>query len=242
MDGCLVIHGLTGTPATVACLKDGLLKAGYRVSAPCLAGHGGSLEDLARVRWREWYDTVKIAYQALRRDVSRVYCVGISLGALLSLKLAIDEGWGVRALALLGTPMRFSAFNRIALPMVRYSPLRWIVKAVPKSMEKSLADPQARELYAETSAPMMPVHAIVELSELRDEVEAHLGEVANPLLMLHAVRDRVAPIKHLRIVKSGVKSDIVEVMTFSRSEHVISMDYERDDVARATIDFFRRFA
>jgi carboxylesterase len=242
MDGCVVIHGLTGTPATVACIKDGLLKAGYRVSAPCLAGHGGSMEDLARVSWREWYDTVRIAYNALRRDVDRVYCVGSSLGALLSLKLAIDEGWGVRALALLGTPMRLSMLNRIALPVVCYSPLRWIVKAVPKSMEKNLADPEAREMYAELSTPMIPVRAALELNALREEVETHLGRVANPLLMLHALKDRVAPIKHLRIVKSGVKSDIIEIVPFSRSRHVIAMDYEKDDVLRATVDFFRRFA
>jgi carboxylesterase len=242
MDGCLIIHGLTGTPATVATLKESLMRAGYKVAVPCLAGHGMQVEDLARSSWREWYETVRISFDSLRREVNRVYCTGISLGALLSLKLALDEGWGVRALALLATPLRLSFPESIAVPLVRYSPLRWLIKSVPKDYEKSVADPEGRLVYERQSLPAIPTKAVFEIADLQREVESELGRVTNPILMLHGAGDKVAPRKNIDLVRRRVKSDIVEVAVFPRSRHVITLDYEKEDVARAAVEFFQRFA
>jgi carboxylesterase len=242
MDGCLIIHGLTGTPATVASLKESLMRAGYRVAVPCLAGHGMRVEDLADSTWREWYETVRISFDSLRREVGRVYCAGISLGALLSLKLALDEGWGVRALALLATPLRLSFLEAMAVPLVRYTPLRWLIKSVPKDMEKSVADPDGRVVYAQQSLPAIPTRAVFEISDLQRDIESGLGKIANPILMLHGAGDKVAPKKNIDLVRHGVKSDIVEVAIFPRSRHVITLDYDKDEVARTTVEFFKRFS
>lgn len=242
MDGCLVIHGLTGTPATVSSLTDGLLKAGYRVSVPCLAGHGSTVEELASTTWRQWYETVRISFDALRREVGRVYCAGISLGALLAMKLALDEGWGIRAMALLATPMRLGFPESMAVPLVRYSPLRWLIKSVPKNWERSVADPEGRNIYKQMSLPAIPTNSVFEISDLQRDISAKLSEITNPILMLHGSGDEVAPQKNIDIVRRGVKSDIVEVVVFPGSRHVITLDCEKEDVARATVDFFGRFA
>jgi len=242
MDGCLVIHGLTGTPATVASLKESLIRAGYKVAVPCLAGHGMEVEDLAQSNWHQWYETVRISFDSLRREVSRVYCAGISLGALLSLKLALDEGWGIRAMALLATPLRLSTLEAAAVPIVRYSPLRWLIKSVPKDFEKSVADPDGRDIYMRQSLPAIPTRAVFEISDLQREIESELGRIANPILMLHGAGDKVAPRKNIDLVRSRVKSDIFEVVVFPRSRHVITLDYEKDDVARAAVEFFKRFS
>lgn len=242
MNGCLVIHGLTGTPGTVAILHDALLAAGFRVSAPCLAGHGTDIEELSRSTWEDWYATVRVAFEALRRDVDRVYCAGISLGALLALKLALDEGWGVRALALMSTPLRFSLLNRMAVPAVRYSPLRWLLRAIPKDMESSVADPEGRARYEELSLPMIPTSSVFEISRAQRELRGKLGRVTSPVLLLHGAHDTVAPLENVGLVKDAVSSDIVETIILPRSRHVITMDYEKDRVAMETMDFFHRFA
>ena len=150
--GCLVIHGLTGTPATVESIATPLRKRGFRIASPCLAGHGESIEDLAASTWRQWYETVHCAYTDLKKEVDVVFFAGISLGALLGLKLAIDKGWGVRGLALIGTPLKLQFLNRLAVPLVRYTPLRWAIKSVPKDYEHSILDPASRERYKETHA------------------------------------------------------------------------------------------
>ncbi len=239
--GCLVIHGLTGTPATVASINTPLLEAGYRVATPCLAGHGGSLADLAASRWEEWYETVRIAYAQLRREVGRVFYAGISLGALLGLKLAIDEGWGVRGLALIGTPLALGPLERLAVPLVRHSPLKWLIRSVPKDFERSVRDPEGRHQYSAFSLPAIPTRAVFEIDDLARAVRADLGRVSNPLLLLHGRHDTVAPLANLDLVEGLVASDAVERRIFEDSAHVVTMDSEQGAAAQSIIDFFARF-
>jgi carboxylesterase len=242
MDGCLIIHGLTGSPATVASLRDALLRAGYSVSVPCLAGHGNTVEDLAHSTREEWYETVRIAFDAMRREVERVYCAGISLGALLAMKLALDEGWGVRALALLSTPLKLGFLESIAVPAVRYSPLRWIVRSVSRNLKRSVSDPEGQKRYDELSLPKIPTGAVFQISDLQRELLSNMDRITNPILLLHGRNDTVAPKRNVELVKNGVRSDIVQSIILPNSRHVITMDYDKEDAARAVLDFFKSFS
>jgi carboxylesterase len=47
-DAVLLIHGLTGTPAEMRYIAKNLLKQGFSVACPQLAGHCGSVSDLKR--------------------------------------------------------------------------------------------------------------------------------------------------------------------------------------------------
>lgn len=88
--GCLVIHGLSGTPETMRPVVDELRRAGYTVNAPLLPGHGTIPQDLTKPSWKEWWNTVENAYLELARDTESISCVGLSLGTILALKLAED--------------------------------------------------------------------------------------------------------------------------------------------------------
>lgn len=240
--GCLLIHGLTGTPTTVATLKEALLARGYRVASPLLAGHGGSLDELAATTWQEWYETVRFSFETLRKDVDKVYFAGISLGALLGLKLALDEGWGVRAMALIATPLKLPLLSLLAAVTVKNSPLRWIIKNVPKDWEKSVADPQGREDYKNYSLEAIPSNSVFEITKLEKFLIKRLNKISNPLLLLHSKDDPVAPIGNVALIKKRVVSDIVETKIYSRSRHVLTMDYDKNDVANTVVDFFEKFA
>lgn len=218
------------------------MAAGFRVSAPCLAGHGGSVEDLAKSRWQEWYETVRISYAMLRKETDRVFCAGISLGALLGIKLALDEGWGVRAIALMSTPLRLPFLQRVAIPIVRHSPLRAVIKRIPKDFEKSVGDPEGRIIYEQLSLPDIPVPAIFQISDLQKDVLSSLNKLSSPTLLLHGRGDRVAPLFNVEIVKGAVVSDIVECVIFEKSRHVLTLDREKEAVAKTAVDFFKRFA
>lgn len=238
---CLLIHGLTGSPPTVSVVKDALLAEGFRVSAPYLAGHGRSVAELAKSTWWQWYETVRIAYLELMRDCDGVFCVGLSLGALLSLKLALDEGWAIKALALVGTPLRLAWHERAAIKAVRHTPLKAIIKGVPKKLEKAIADPVARKLYEQISLPSVPASSAFEIADLQKILIHELGRIKNPLLLLHGSHDRIAPISNVELVKNLVGSEIVETAIFKNSMHVITMDYEKAQVANTIVDFFKRF-
>lgn len=241
MHGCLLIHGLSGTPACVSPLREPLTKAGFHVAAPCLKGHGGTLSDLAESTWQDWYATVRISYSELKRYCEKVYYAGISLGALLGLKLALDEGWGVNSLAVLSTPLVLSNLERFAVPAVRYSPLRLIIKSVKKDWEKSVFDPEGRRIYQETSLPRVPVPCVYQICELQDIILRGLRRVENPLLAIHAKNDKVAPPKNVPLLRKRVSSNVFESLILEKSEHVITLDVEKDIIASKIVEFFLRF-
>lgn len=241
MRGCLVVHGLTGTPLTVTSMREALLAKGFHVSSPCLAGHSGTVDDLARSTWRDWYETVRIAYTELRKSVEKVYYVGMSLGALLGLKLAIDEGWGIRAMALMGTPLVLTRLERFAVPLVRYTPLKFALHSIAKDYKKSVGDPEGRVIYKAASLPRIPVESVYELVNLQKDLRKNLKFVTNPILLVHAREDKVAPPANVDIVKRNVASDVVETMYLENSEHVITMDREKDLAAQKVVEFFEKF-
>jgi carboxylesterase len=185
---------------------------------------------------------VRVAWDELRKDAERVYYAGISLGALLGLKLAMEEGWGVRAMALMATPVCLGSLEGLMVPLVRYSPLRWLIRSVPKDFERSVADPDGRRRYEESSLPSIPTKSVFEISDLQREVMAGLARVTSPILMLHSRDDRVAPPKNVEVVKKAVSSDIVEEKFMPRARHVLTMDYGKEEAAESVVDFFGRFA
>jgi esterase/lipase len=52
--GVLCLHGFTGTPFEVRPLAEALAGRGFTVIAPVLAGHCGTVADLACTRWPDW--------------------------------------------------------------------------------------------------------------------------------------------------------------------------------------------
>ncbi|MES1206311.1 MAG: hypothetical protein ABUS79_10280, partial [Pseudomonadota bacterium] len=61
----LCLHGITGTPWEVRPLAEGFMRLGCSVEAPMLAGHGGTLADLARTTWRDWLASAEAALTRL---------------------------------------------------------------------------------------------------------------------------------------------------------------------------------
>ena len=240
MKGCLVVHGLTGSPETVAPLAEALLAQGYRVSSPWLAGHQGTLEDLGKSTWQEWVETVRVAFQTLRREVDQVYYAGLSLGALLGLKLAIDEGWGVKGLALLSTPLTLDRWSNVLIPLVRATPLRYVITSTAKNWERSVGDEEGRQRYQQCSFSRFPAGAAIQLAELQKVLRKDLRRIQNPLLLVHATQDCVAPYRNVGLIKKLVGSQMIETVTLAHSQHVVTMDAEKDIVSKKVIDFFHR--
>lgn len=241
MRGCLVIHGLTGVPSTVSSVSDALLAQGFQVAAPCLPGHGGSLDDLTRSTWSQWYETVRVAYNELRRNTEKVYFAGLSLGALLGLKLAADEGWGLRALALMGTPLKLGVWNRIATPFVRYTPLGNVITSLAKDPSRSVEDPEGQRHYIAATHQRIPTASVFELCDLQKTLHHDMHNVRSPLLLLHAKADALAPFSNVALIRRRVSSEVVETLAFHHSQHVITMDREKEKAAQAIVDFFNRF-
>src|SRR5438477_5580237 len=86
--GVLCLHGFTGTPFEVRPLAEALAARGFTVSAPALAGHCGTLDELACTGWPDWLASAEQALDRLLAEVGGrpVAVAGFSLGGLLALR------------------------------------------------------------------------------------------------------------------------------------------------------------
>src|SRR5438876_499776 len=86
-DACLLLHGLTGSPAEMRPVGEALARAGFRAVGPLLPGHGTTPEDLHLLARADLLGAARSALLELR-GARRLYLCGLSMGALLSIHLA----------------------------------------------------------------------------------------------------------------------------------------------------------
>ena len=104
-DACLLLHGLTGSPAEMRPVGDALAAAGFRAVAPLLPGHGTTPESLIGVTAEDWIDAVVAKYREVRVLHPRLHIMGMCMGALLSAVLAQRERHAQGNLILLAPPV-----------------------------------------------------------------------------------------------------------------------------------------
>src|SRR5438067_2046379 len=97
--GVLLVHGITGSPAEMRPLVRKLAGQGFTVSCPQLAGHCSTLAELKRTLWTDWYGSLERALEHLAADCETIFVSGLSMGALLALKLAADHPGRVHGVA-----------------------------------------------------------------------------------------------------------------------------------------------
>ena len=87
--GVLLIHGFTGAPPELRLLGDRLHDdGGLTVLGVRLTGHGSTVENLEQATCSDWIADVEEGYLRLARHCRYVLVCGLSLGALLAVRLA----------------------------------------------------------------------------------------------------------------------------------------------------------
>ncbi|MEY4108932.1 MAG: hypothetical protein RJB35_245, partial [Actinomycetota bacterium] len=86
--GILLVHGFTGSPASMRPWAEYLNQRGYTVKVPLLPGHGTTPHDLNLVKWQEWPAKVESDLQELLRTCRTVFICGLSMGGGTTLNIA----------------------------------------------------------------------------------------------------------------------------------------------------------
>lgn len=89
--GVLLIHGFTSFRASLEILIPELEKKNIPWHYPILAGHNTKPEDLEGKTWQHWQNDVENGLKYLLPDCQQVIIIGLSMGALLALELAVKS-------------------------------------------------------------------------------------------------------------------------------------------------------
>ncbi|MCX8519010.1 MAG: alpha/beta fold hydrolase [Methylophilaceae bacterium] len=256
-DVVLLIHGLTGTPTEMRHFAKSLSKQGFSVVCPQLAGHCGSINDLKRSTWRDWYNSISETFLALKKNHQHVFVSGLSMGALIALKLAEDQSSQVAGLGLLSTTFFYDGWNmpnfkrRLLLPIVINTPLKHFLswKENPPygiKCERTRALVHAvlenRDAHATEKVGIFrtPGVTIKESTRLIKVARKSLPKVSAPVLLVHSTEDDMASIKNAQFVAKHVGSLRVETFFVNDTYHVLTLDKRKHDIAKKMGAFFKR--
>ena len=210
--GVVLCHGFTGSTAEINDCGEWLHEQGFHVATVLLPGHGTSPADLAQTRWEDWYARLEETYRRLLEKSERVFLIGISLGGLLSLRVAALHP-EVAGVITMGTPLK------LVDPLAR----RWIIQIGRLFIQTShtQVDPGQEGYYYDER----PLVSILELMEVRDEVRKRLKQVHCPVLIMHSRRDQTASFKAVKILMKNLSSEHKFVYATDIPQHVFLPPY-----------------
>ncbi len=232
--GCLLVHGFTGTPYEMQGLGKYLSKHfPYTVSGPALAGHATHVSEMIKTDWRDWYNSVDEAYLKLKLRCTRIFCIGLSLGGLLTLHLAAHRG--LTGLVAVSTP---AYINHPHLRYLRLFPFlpRFMPLIARNPGEDDTQDPTVnvnRPGYQHT--PTGQAGSLVH--ELLPHVRGHLPEIKTPALLLQGRQDRTVPGDSMPIIFAELGSTDKQMMWLEPSGHLALEDYAKEQAFQCIANF-----
>lgn len=219
--GVLLVHGFTGSPAEMALLGEFLHAQGCTVLAPRLCGHGTSPQEMAATDWKKWYHSVCDGYHLLKSLCAEIHAVGLSMGALLAMRLA-HEFKAVRSVVSMSAPIYIANQNLKYLPPLKES----VGKFVRKSRRKLPGVPE-RYTVAYRQMPLTCIHGLIALIS---ETMRLLPTLRQPLLVVQSRGDHtVLPDSAAYIYRSAGSAE-KSLFWLEASGHLVTLDCEREKV------------
>lgn len=230
--GALLVHGFTGSPQGLRALGEYLADRGIAVLAPRLPGHGTTWQDLNARKAHEWADAVELGFHEIAAERDEVFVVALSFGAALALELAArypDEVSGIVTMAglvLTKDPRRFAA------PVIRR-----LVASLP-GVGNDIADPEGKEIAYDR----LPTSATHEMLKFLRKARLGLPSIRCPILVMHSKNDHTVHPTNAQVIYDTVASADKEIVWMPRSYHVLTLDYDRDEVFERAYRFIKERA
>jgi carboxylesterase len=225
VEGFLLIHGYAGTPHDVQPVLDRLQELNLPVSAPLLAGHGGTRKEMRSSSWQDWIQSAEEALVQLRRECDPVHLVGFSMGSLIAIDLAVRYSIGKMALL---SPAVYS----VNTPE--------IVRGMAETL-KSPFDKRARALPLKVymrRTMRSSFRSFAQFFQLVEHVRPKFPEVRVPTLIIQGERDDVVKPKGAIHLYHEIGSVEKKLVLLPQSRHLICHDCEVVEMMREIETFF----
>jgi carboxylesterase len=233
--GALVLHGFTGTPHSVRGVATVLAGAGLAVEAPLLPGHGTAPADMLTTGWTDWWGAADAAYEALAARCEPVMVFGHSMGGSLAAALAVEhpEIAGIVTVNPYIDPPAAS-FQDLVRGVLDAGET-WVPGGGSDIAEPTGDTGGLREVgYSGT-----PLAPLLSLCHALDGLEPRLGGIGCPVLIMTSRVDHVVPTVSSDVLAERV-SGPVERVWLQHSFHTATLDRDRGEIERRTLDFARK--
>jgi carboxylesterase len=231
--GCLLIHGLTGSPKEMRPLGEFLSEEGYTVLGIRLFGHATKIEDMRRAQWQDWSASVLDGWHLLQTLTEDIFLIGLSMGGVLALYHA--SFLPTRGVVALSTPYQIRGDFRVKLLPILSHIMPYFSKG-----ESDWQDPLAAMDHF--SYPMWPTNGVRELLLLLKEMNESLPKVTAPALIMQSKLEKlIIPENMDQIYQAlGTTESHKKKVLLEDSGHVITRDKEKLAVFNNVHDFIKQ--
>lgn len=230
--GMLLIHGFTGSPASMRPLAEDLAERGFSVELPLLPGHGTDVKDLLKVTWQEHAREIVGAFERLRARTKAVVAVGLSYGGLMTLRLAQTRGDDLAGIVVI------NPFLATKNPALKFLPLLKLLVPTFPGVVNDIAKPDQDELGYDK----LPLRALASTLQVDTAVRGELGDIRVPTLLFSSREDHVVGTSGSELIAEMIGADDFEQVWLERSYHVATLDYDYPEILEGTAAFAQRVA
>ena len=250
----LLVHGLCSGPFEMQYLGKQLQKSGFAVRIPYIDGYAYSPETFSAeaAPWEQWEAQLEGHLDELLARHEQVAICGLCIGATLALSLAAKRPQDITALSLLSTTLFYDGWTispfRFLLPLAYHTPLRVFYPLHRERPPFGLKNERLRAWIAQeiklqsvssVGAAAIPILFIHQAERLIRHVKRALPQVIAPTLLIHATEDDVASTRSPDLVDARIGTRRVKQLRLAHSYHMVTMDNEKDLVAKKTAGFLR---
>ena len=230
--GILLVHGFTGSPASMRPLAEDLAERGFSIELPLMPGHGTHVKDLLKVTWQDIAREVVAAFERLRSRTKSVIVVGLSVGGLMTLRLAQTRGDEIAGIVVI------NPFLNVRNPALKLLPVLKLVVPTFPGVVNDIAKPGMDEIGYDK----LPLRALASTIRLWPEVRAELPKMQVPTLLFNSREDHVVGSHGGEFIAETIGSPDFEHVWLERSYHVATLDYDYPEILEGTAAFAQRVA
>ncbi len=227
-EGVIVVHGYTGTPAEMRPLADYVHEQGYTVLGVRLKGHGTDYKELETTTWEEWYSSLTEGIERLSKDCDKIYVVGLSMGALLTLKAATE--FPVEKIVVMAPPIFVCDWR---------ASYAWFFKYFIKTLKKHKKIYPAGEKYdlSYDVLPAKPLPSLFKLAKLCRE--KYISKINIPTLIVQSQVEHTVKPKSAQFVYDHLKPKLRKLIWVYNSSHIVTLDNDRKMIFEDVVKFLK---
>ena len=227
--GVLLLHGFTGSPASMRPWAHFLEARGIAVRVPRIPGHGTRWQDLNKVKWQSWPERAERDLSDLLNRYKRVFIFGLSMGGANTLHIAAKHSRQLAGIVLVN-PM-----IHIPDPSIRFIDL--IKYITPK--RPSVVDDIKKSGVTEWGYDALPMKGVAQLHRFLKATRAALDSVTCSTLLFHSVEDHVLPVSNTEIIMDELGAKDKVRIELANSYHVATLDHDAETIFENSIQFIK---
>ena len=227
----LLLHGFTSHVSCISDLRFPVEEMGLPYRVPILRGHGTKWEDLKGVKAEDWYEDAENSMLDLLKECDKVIVVGLSMGGLVALDLAVRHRKQVAAVVTVAAALTFKDPLSVLTPLM--------ARTIPSWPSPTAYNDKELEKQRNRNYPKFPTEAFNELYQYSHVMENDLSFIHADALILQSRKDQVVHPKAAQKIYNKISSKNKRLAWFEESGHEMLLDLEAPQVTATITDYLK---